>query len=167
MNEIALAQEKSLKMIRELTGALLHESGVGMGCDPRNLHPPRVQFHDHQDIVGHQPLPGGDFDREKVCGREHCPMHLDKLCPAHASLASLRRWVQKMATEDVTHGDLVNVMTQISQCALDTAITPGRILFSHADNELFNLLTDARSAPLFSFLTAIELVGNQALVPAV
>ncbi len=93
-------------------------------------------------------------------------MHLDKLRPAHASLASLRRWVHKMATEDVTHGDLVNVMTQISQCALDTAITPGRILFSHADNELFNLLTDARSAPLFSFLTAIELVGNQALVPA-
>jgi len=34
MNERALAQEKSLKMIRELTGALLQESGVGMGVIP-------------------------------------------------------------------------------------------------------------------------------------
>lgn len=43
-------------MIRELTGALLQESGVGMRRDPRNLNPPRAQSHDHQDIVGHQLL---------------------------------------------------------------------------------------------------------------
>src|SRR5262249_22015933 len=42
MNERALAQEKPLKMLCELTSAGLQEAGGGMGCEPANPHPPRV-----------------------------------------------------------------------------------------------------------------------------
>jgi hypothetical protein len=40
------------------------------------------------------------------------------------------------------------------------------MLFDHAYNELIDLLGDPRSATLFSRLAAVELLGNQSLVPS-
>jgi hypothetical protein len=70
-----------------------------------------------------------------------------------------------MVSQDVAHGDFVNVMPEIGQSALDTAIAPRGMLLRHANDELFNISNDAWSASLFPFLVAVELVGNQSFVP--
>lgn len=84
VDEIALAQKKPIKMLGEPPNALLHEGGIGMRGDSSNLNPSCAQLHYHQDIVGHQPLPEGDFHREEVRGSDHFPMQLEKCGPAQA-----------------------------------------------------------------------------------
>jgi hypothetical protein len=55
-HQIPLAQQKSVNRIRQLPGALLHESCGGMSSDAGNLDPPRGQCHDEKDIIGHQAM---------------------------------------------------------------------------------------------------------------
>jgi hypothetical protein len=57
------------------------------------------------------------------------------------------------------------VMSQIRQGALNAAVSPGRILFGHANDELLNLLGDAGPANLPSLLAAVKLLSDQSLVP--
>jgi hypothetical protein len=57
-------------------------------------------------------------------------------------------------------------MSQIRQGALHAAVSPGRILFSHANDELLNLLGDAGSARVLTVLAAVKLPGDESLVPS-
>ena len=93
-------------------------------------------------------------------------MGFDELAPAHATLTAFRRGIDVMAAQDIAHGDFVDVMTQISQSALDAAIAPGCIVFRDANHELIDLLINAWSTRCFPLLTAVKLVGNQPLVPS-
>src|SRR5262249_18715074 len=90
MDEIAFAQKKAIEVIGELPGALLQEGGIGMWGDPGNLHSSRAQLHHHQDIVRHEPMPGGNLDGKKVSGSKDFPVKCEKLRPAHAALTPLR-----------------------------------------------------------------------------
>jgi hypothetical protein len=58
------------------------------------------------------------------------------------------------------------MMPQVGQGALNAAIAPGRILCCHAHDELLHLLIDTRTSELAALLTAVELLGDQPLVPA-
>jgi hypothetical protein len=66
----------------------------------------------------------------------------------------------------MAHRERVNVMPQIRQGPLDAAIAPGRILFGHTDHELFDLLGHTRSAKRSAMPAPVELLRNQAVVPA-
>ena len=90
VQQIPLAQQKSVKGIGQLPSALLHEGRGGMRGDPGNLCASRGQFHDDKDIIRHEAMPGGDLDREEISRGEHLPMSLEELRPAHARLPSLR-----------------------------------------------------------------------------
>jgi hypothetical protein len=146
MEQVPLAQEKSIEGIGKLSSTLLHKGSGGMRRDPRNLHAPRGQLHDHEDIIGHQATPGGDLHGEEVRGRKDLPVELEELPPVHAGLTALRGGLQVVATQDVPHRDGVDGMSQIGQGTLDAAIAPGGILFGHTDHELFDLLGHTRSA---------------------
>ena len=93
-------------------------------------------------------------------------MHGEKLCPAHAALAALRRGFQVMTAEDIAHGQLVDAMPQIRQGSLDPPIAPGRMLFGHLDGEPLDLLRHWGPPQLCPARAAVELLRDQALVPA-
>ena len=57
-----------------------------------------------------------------------------------------------MTAQDIAHRDLVDLMPEIGQGALNTAIPPGRIFFGQAHDKLFNVLGDTGSAKPFSGL---------------
>ena len=93
-------------------------------------------------------------------------MEFHELCPAHAAFPPLRCRVNVMAAQDVAHRDLIDLMAQVRQGSLDAPITPGRILLRHENDQLLHFIGDARSAPRFALMAAIELLGNQSVVPA-
>ncbi len=57
-------------------------------------------------------------------------------------------------------------MSQIGQGPLDTPVTPGGGLLSHAHDQLLHLLGDTRSPKRSSLLAAVKLLRDQSLVPA-
>src|SRR5262245_53945416 len=89
------------------------KAAVGCGGDPGHLDPARCQVHHHQYIVGHQAVPRRDFDGKKVGRRERLPMELQELCPAHSRFAALRGGLHMMPTQDITHRQLIDLMSQI------------------------------------------------------
>jgi hypothetical protein len=70
-----------------------------------------------------------------------------------------------VTAQDVAHGDRVEMMPQICQGTLDTAIAPGWILLGHADDELLHLLGNTGSAMLTTLHTPVKLLGDQSRVP--
>ena len=124
MDQIAFAQQESIKGISQLPCALLHEGGRGMRGDAGDLHAPCGHFHHHQYIIGHQAVPRRHLGREEVCRSKHLPMQFQKLRPAHARLPPLRSRLQVMAAEDIAYSQLVDVMPEVRQGPLETAITP-------------------------------------------
>src|SRR2546427_7029837 len=117
-------------------------------------------------MIRDEPMPRRDLHGEKVGRREDVPVELEKLCPAHAPLAALWSGLQVMATQDITHGQLVDGMPQMRQSALNAAITPAWILFGHAHDELLDLLCHWGPPQMCAALAPIKLLGDQSLVPA-
>jgi hypothetical protein len=108
----------------------------------------------------------GDFHREEVRRCEDFSVQLQELLPAQASLASSWGRIEVVATYDVAHRDRVSGIPQIRQGALDAAITPGGILFGHADHQLFDLLRHTGSTKVTTVVASVELLSDQAVVPA-
>jgi hypothetical protein len=52
---------------------------------------------------------------EKVRCCEHGPVDGHKLHPAHARLVPLWSWIDVVASQDVTHGNLIDVIAQVRQ----------------------------------------------------
>jgi hypothetical protein len=165
VHQRALAHKEPLKGIPELPGTLLHEDGGGMWRDARDLHTARGQLHHDEDVVGYQAMPRRHLHREEIGCGEDLPVPLQAWCPAHAGLPPLRGGLHVVATQDVAHGQLVHLMPQIRQSALDASITPGSILLGHTYNQLLHLLGDTRSATLLSLLAPVKLLGDQLLGP--
>src|SRR5262249_50942045 len=89
VEQVPFAKQKTLHGIRQLPSTLLHESRRRMRRDAGDLHAACGQLHHYQHIVGHQAMPGGDFHREEVRGRQDLPVELEELRPAHAHFAAL------------------------------------------------------------------------------
>lgn len=70
-----------------------------------------------------------------------------------------------MTAYHVAHEDRVDVMADMRQSPLDTAIPLGGIRSGHADGVRLALLIDARSPWRFTSAAAVKLVGNQPLIP--
>ena len=93
-------------------------------------------------------------------------MHLEKLCPVHPCLAALRCGVYVVTTQDVPHGQLVDVMPEICHSALNATVTPGRVFLGHTHDELLHLCDNTWSSQLSALLAPVKLLGDQSLVPA-
>jgi hypothetical protein len=70
-----------------------------------------------------------------------------------------------VATQDVAHGDCVNLVPQVRQGALNAAIAPARILLSHADDQLFDLFDHAWSTQAAAVEASVELLRDEAMIP--
>jgi hypothetical protein len=65
--------------------------------------------------------------------------------PVHL-LATLGSRRNAETAQDVTHGLIGNVVTQMRECTSDTIVSPVAILTSHADDEFGDLTSEGRSA---------------------
>ena len=108
-------------------------------------------------------MPRRHFHGKEVCGGEDLPVPLQELCPAHARLAALWGRLHMVTPQDVTHGQLVDLMAQIRQGTLNATVTPGGVLLGHAQDQLLDVLGDTRSATQSSLLAAVTLLGAQSL----
>lgn len=95
-----LSSRNPSKRVGQLPRTLLHEGRGGMRRDPGNLHTPGGQLHHEEHIVGDQARPGRHLHREEVRRREHFPVQLEELRPAHAPFPPLRRGVQMVPMQD-------------------------------------------------------------------
>jgi len=58
-------------------------------------------------------------------------VQFQELRPAHTHRAALRRGSQVVATEEVAHRQLIDMMPEIRQGTLAPSIAPGRIVCGH------------------------------------
>src|SRR5439155_4744534 len=106
-DQIPFPEEESAEGVGQLPSALLHEGRGGMRRDAGDLHAPGGQLHHHKHIIGHQAMPRRHLHAEEVRRGEDLPMELQKLSPAHARLATLRRRIDVVATQDIAHRQFV------------------------------------------------------------
>ena len=89
-DEEALAEQKAVDWVGEITAYLHHESAVRPGSDSSNVHFSRRELDDDEHVVGHEPAERGDLDGEEVGGRDAFPMGGQKRAPRRP-LTSLGR----------------------------------------------------------------------------
>ena len=70
-----------------------------------------------------------------------------------------------MPVEHIPNGDLGYLEIQLDQFALDLAVPPARVFLGQADDQVLEILADARSSPL-TFVMIGPLAANKFLMPA-
>jgi hypothetical protein len=144
---------------------LLHPFLVGMPGNSGQADTPTLQVNEEQDVVCHQPTPGEHFDREEIDAGQHRQMRLNKVLPRRG-LASLRRWRNPVALQNIPYGLIRDRIPKIGQRAHNAVVPPTRILFGHLYDQGFQFRFDSRPAGIATVLGAIELVGNQPAIPS-
>ena len=71
-----------------------------------------------------------------------------------------------MATQDVAHGHLIDLIPEIRQSPLDATVAPGGVLLGHLYGELLDLLRHGWPPQLGAACAPVELLRDQAFVPA-
>ena len=90
------------------------------------MNPASGQLHDDQEIKGDQTVFGPNLDCREIDGGQYIPMSLEERLPGGLS-PPLRRRLDAMLLQDVSHAGIGDLMTQVGQGALNAVITPGRI----------------------------------------
>jgi hypothetical protein len=142
------------------------KASVGCGVIPVIYTLRVLSSNQHQDIIGDQATPRSHLHGEEVHRGQNLPMESQELCPTHTGLASSGCGIKMVATQDVAHGARVNLVPQVRQGSLNAAIAPARILLSHADDQLFDLLDHARSTQAAAVVASVELLRDEAMIPA-
>lgn len=93
------------------------------------MHTARSQLHDEEKVERHQPTLRPHLDGCEVNRRQDVPMGFEKGGPRCLSLAVRRRF-DAMLFEDIAHGLIRDLVSQVGLRPLDTAVAPGRILQS-------------------------------------
>src|SRR5258708_37087814 len=83
-----------------------------------------------QDIVGDETLDRADLDAQEVRRRQTLPVSLQKRRPSGVRV-SLRSGLDPVISEDIGDGAASNLMTQVSQSAPDSRVSPRGIFKCH------------------------------------
>src|SRR5256885_16646599 len=95
-----------------------------MWGDASDLNPPRGQFHDKEDIIGYQAMPGCDLHREEVRGGQGFPVQREELRPAHTCLPALRRGFHVVTARDIAYVARLDGRPRVRARRLDAAVAP-------------------------------------------
>ena len=71
-----------------------------------------------------------------------------------------------VSLQNVAHGDLVEVIAEVRESPLDATIPPCGILFGHTHDQLLHFLGDPRPAQRSALRAAVELLRDEAVIPA-
>jgi len=120
---------------------------------------------EEQDVVGHQPVQRQHFRGEKIGSGQQRQVGANEGRPRGRALA-LRCRRQSVPLKDVADRLIADPVPQIDQRPSDPVIAPITVLLGHANDELFDLARDPRSAWAATGSRAIELAGDKLAVPA-
>ena len=119
-------------------------------------------MNDKLHLIGHQSARGPDLNREEIRGGYHLPVRLQESRPRSAFF-SVRRRFDAMPFQYVLDRVRCNDVPKIGECALDSVVALGVIFPRHADDQIGDLLGDARSA--WSLPGKGPLLDNKLTVP--
>jgi hypothetical protein len=91
-----------------------------------------------KDVIGQQVAGRPDFNRKEIRGNHHLLMRFQKRPPRSAFLP-IRCQFYAMPFQDILDRVRCNDVTEISESALDSVITPRGILARHADYQFGDL----------------------------
>src|ERR1700758_3907708 len=163
MNQIAFAEQHPIHGVGCLSAHLTHPESIGSRADAGDLHLPCREIDEEQNQKTLQTSPRPDFHAEEIGRYNQAPVLRQKLLPTCLS-AALRRRFDTMPPQNLGNRAHREFESHMRKCTLDTSISPGAILLSHAHYlalDFFSDLRSTRSAPG----RAIILFCNQFAVP--
>ena len=86
-NEVVHVTEEAVVRVGEVSSYLRHPGFMRLTRDAGDLHGARLQLHDKEDDVLHQPAQGQCLDGEEVRGRQTVPMRRQKCLPGRLCAA--------------------------------------------------------------------------------
>src|SRR4029450_880965 len=99
-------------------------------------HAAGSQIDDEHRVVGDQASPRPDRRREEIGTSNGAPVRLKKRLPRGRALWY---WRQPRRLQDPPNRRAAHAMTHVLERALDSRVTPGRILGRHPHDELADL----------------------------
>ena len=137
--------EEAINRISDISSDLQHPGFIRVGSDPGDLNLPRRQLNNEEDIESDEATRCLDLDGEEVRRGDHVPMGLEKLAPGR-SFASLWSGIDAVFPEDVGDGRPTNAVADVQQRALNSRVSPARVLSGHSHGEIGDGSHDSRSA---------------------
>ena len=116
MDQIVLANQKTIHFISQVAAELCHPQPVGLRMDPCDFDAPCRQLDHKQHHNPDQTRPCPHFDGEEVRSSKDLPVRLQELLPSRL-LAALRRRLDTVLLEDVRDGAACDLMTEVSGCS--------------------------------------------------
>ena len=71
-----------------------------------------------------------------------------------------------MSAEDVAHGRIGEIVSQVGQRPGEVIVTPSRVLACHANDQVLDFFGRRRSANPCSAVAEVPFLGDERLVPA-
>ena len=139
----SLRKEEPIHPIREVPYDLGHPGGVRVRRRTGDVYPACGDINHEQRGVGDQAASRPHLRREEVGRRDDRSMRLDE---GSSTERSARGRSDPVLLQDLGDRGTSNVMIETLQRSLDSAVSPARVLLRHPDDELPDLLHDARSA---------------------
>ncbi len=122
---------------------LCHPSSSWTVSAPSQVDAPTPEFNKKQHIDGFQP---GGLDGEEVAGHDLMFVVCEKRAPAAPLLASLWGGRNARSFEHIADGRAPDLVSEFAELTLQLAVAPRRVFLGEAQEQQFNLRTDARSA---------------------
>ena len=110
-----------------------------------DLHSPSRQINEEQNEVPLQTFSGPHLNSEEVSSHDQLPVPAREFLPCGFA-TSFGRWLDAVPLQDLGNSASSNVVPQIKQSALNPAVAPIAVLFSHPNHQSFDLSNDPRSA---------------------
>jgi len=144
------AEERSRFAVHQISRDLQHPCLIRVRRDSTQGHSASSQFNHEEDVLSRQALPTPHLNRKEITGCKELPVSFEKHRPRDAAAAGRRR-LNQMILENATNRAAPNLDFQIEQSAMNSCVSPTRILLSHAHDELLDVDSrsrSSRSAPL-------------------
>jgi hypothetical protein len=109
---VLLVFQKAVKWIGKIPSNLFHEVVSKCRCASGQVNSASGHVHDEQQIVGDQTTLSPDFDGREVDCSQNVPMGFEEGLPGRLPFP-LRHWFDAMLLEDVAHGLVGDLVTQI------------------------------------------------------
>src|SRR5215831_1758859 len=106
----------------------------------------------------------GRLNGEEVGAGENVHVPANEVLPG-GRLAPLRHWPNTVAPQDIAHGLIGHLISQIGQGSYNPVVTPAGILASQANHQILDLCTGARPARRAAPFGAVEFFSYPLAIP--
>jgi len=126
--------EEAVEGVREVPRDLHHPGLAEIGRDPGDVDTSRLELHEEQDVVTHEPMECQDLDGEEVGAEGAVPVSSEKVAP-RGPTTPLGCRDNSILAED-SHDSRAGDATLLGELVTDPRVTPCLILFREAHDHV-------------------------------